>query len=162
MSERKFEQSNDAEYRKGYYDGQHDAFAASELDAYYAGVGFGKREHGDMHMGFNNASERAQFERGIRDKDRHFNAYRAAPLTFWERLFGRKDNAPRIDFTGRKAAKKNRKKAKRAERKTVRAQSRAAKRAAKTANKKRPAGKKRSTGKKRTTSKKRRSGKKRR
>ena len=31
MSERRFEQSNDAEYRKGYYDGQHDAFAAVEL-----------------------------------------------------------------------------------------------------------------------------------
>ena len=149
MSKRNFEKSNDAEYRKGYYDGQHDAFAASELDAYYAGVGFGKREHGDAHIGFNNSKERRQFEEGIRNRNKHFNGYRVKPLTFWEKIFGRKDGAEWVDYTGRKAAKKNRKKAKRAERKTVKAQSRAAKRAAKTANKKRPAGKKRTTSKKR-------------
>ena len=34
------EQDND--YQKGYRDGMQDAFDKSELDAYYAGVGYGK------------------------------------------------------------------------------------------------------------------------
>ena len=120
MSKRNFEKSNDAEYRKGYYDGQHDAFAASELDAYYAGVGFGKREHGDKHMGFNNANERRQFEAGIRNKDNHFNAYRVKPLSFWERIFGRKDSALKIHYTNRKTANRQRKKQRKATRKATR------------------------------------------
>ena len=162
MSERRFEQSNDAEYRKGYYDGQHDAFAASELDAYYAGVGFGKREHGDAHIGFNNSKERRQFEEGIRNRNKHFNGYRVKPLTFWERIFGRKDDAEWVDYTGRRAANKDRKKVKRAARKARRTESRAAKRAAKMENRKRSSVKRKPASKKKRTSKKKRVVKKRR
>ena len=137
MSEHRFEQSNDAEYRKGYYDGQHDAFAASELDAYYAGVGFGKREHGDAHIGFNNSKERRQFEEGIRNRNKHFNGYRVKPLTFWERIFGRKDSSERIDYTGRKAAKRNSKKSRKAVRKATRKANRTFKKQKRTSRKKR-------------------------
>ena len=80
--------SDSADYTKGYSDGMRAAFEESELDAYYAGVGYGKYQSGDKHIGFNNAEERAQFEKGIRKKDDHFNAYRVRKLSFWERLFG--------------------------------------------------------------------------
>ena len=79
---------DDSDYLKGYWDGQQAAFEKSELDAYYAGVGYGKRQSGDKHLGFNNAEERRQFERGIERKDEHFNSYRVSKLSFLERLFG--------------------------------------------------------------------------
>lgn len=118
---RQFSRDNSSDYQKGYYDGQHDAFAASELDAYYAGVGYAKHEHGDKHLGFTNANERRQFEKGMENKDHHFGAYRVKPLSFWERIFGRKDNAPRMDYTTRKQAKKSRKKAKKQQNRANRA-----------------------------------------
>ena len=47
--------SDTSEYYKGYQDGMRQAFEESELDAYYAGVGYGKMAAGDKHIGFNNA-----------------------------------------------------------------------------------------------------------
>lgn len=129
---RQFSRDNSSDYQKGYYDGQHDAFAASELDAYYAGVGFGKREHGDMHLGFTNANERRQFEKGISEKDHHFNAYRVKPLSFWERLFGRKDNAEMADYTTRKQTRRQKRKARKSARKEARTAKRQSKRDRKT------------------------------
>ncbi|MBQ8583285.1 MAG: hypothetical protein IJ488_01570 [Clostridia bacterium] len=90
-------QSDSSDYRKGYSDGMKAAFEESELDAYYAGVGYGKKASGDKHIGFNNDEERQQFEAGMRNKGKHFRAYRAEPPTFLERLFGgksvRRENA---------------------------------------------------------------------
>ena len=47
----------------------------TELDAYFAGVGYGKRIAGDKHLGFNSAEECENFEQGIRNKDKHFKSY---------------------------------------------------------------------------------------
>ena len=80
--------SDSSEYMKGYQDGMNQAFQESELDAYYAGVGYGKKYAGDKHIGFNNDAERRQFEKGMSEKDKHFRAYQAEPISFWERLFG--------------------------------------------------------------------------
>lgn len=77
------EQDND--YQKGYRDGMQDAFDKSELDAYYAGVGYGKMKSKDKHIGFNSDEERREFEKGIADKDEHFKSYRAHK-TLWERF----------------------------------------------------------------------------
>ena len=77
------EQDND--YQQGYRDGMQDAFDKSELDAYYAGVGYGKMKSKDKHIGFNSDEERREFEKGIADKDEHFKSYRAHK-TLWERF----------------------------------------------------------------------------
>lgn len=83
---RKFNRSeDDNEYQKGYRDGMQDAFDKSELDAYYAGVGYGKMKAKDKHIGFNSDEERREFEKGIADKDQHFKSYRAHK-TLWERF----------------------------------------------------------------------------
>ena len=83
---------HDNDYQKGYRDGMQDAFDKSELDAYYAGVGYGKMKAKDKYIGFNSDEERREFEKGIANKDQHFKSYRAR-RSFWERLFGirRKD-----------------------------------------------------------------------
>jgi len=80
----------DSSYHKGFLDGMKSSFEERELDAYYAGVGYGKKLAGEKHLGFNSDEERQQFEAGIRNKGKHFRAYRAEPPTFWERLFGGK------------------------------------------------------------------------
>ena len=112
--------SDSSDYHKGYSDGMKAAFEESELDAYYAGVGYGKSQSKDKHIGFNNAEERRQFEKGMQKKDDHFNAYRVQKRSFWERLFGgqtsrarsiqtqnrKKDTVKRIKRTSR-ARKKN-------------------------------------------------------
>ncbi len=84
--------SHDSDYQKGYLAGLQAAFDESELDAYYTGVGAGKVMNGDKHIGFNSDSERSHFEKGIRDSNKHFKSYRAKPLTWWEKLFGKKAN----------------------------------------------------------------------
>ena len=48
-------------YRQGYEDGARDAFDHSELDAFYTGVGYGKKLAGDKHIGFKNDVERERF-----------------------------------------------------------------------------------------------------
>ena len=89
MKKTRYQRVDDtSDYTKGYLDGQRAAFEESELDAYYAGVGYGKKNAGDKHIGFNNDEERRQFEKGISNKDKHFRAYQAEPLTLWDRLFG--------------------------------------------------------------------------
>lgn len=80
--------SDSSDYHKGYSDGMKAAFEESELDAYYTGVGYGKKQAGDKHIFFNNDEERRQFERGIQRKDEHFRAYRTNPPIWWEKLFG--------------------------------------------------------------------------
>ena len=77
--------SNPGEYQQGYIDGLQAAFDESELDAFYTGVGFGKSQNGDKHIGFNSPSERASFERGMRDSKKHFNAERIKKETSFER-----------------------------------------------------------------------------
>ena len=82
--------SDSSEYQKGYYDGMNDTYANTGIEAYYAGVGYGKKEAGDSHLGFNSDEERRQFEAGIQNKGKHFRAYRAEVPSFFERLFGGK------------------------------------------------------------------------
>ncbi len=79
--------SETSEYHKGYADGIKAAFDESELDAYYTGVGYGKKASGDKHIGFNNDDERRSFEAGVKNNSKHFRAYRAEPPTFFERIF---------------------------------------------------------------------------
>lgn len=87
--------SDDAGYQKGYSDGMKAAFEESELDAYYAGVGYGKKASGDKHIGFNSDKEREQFEAGMKNKSKHFRSYRAEKPSFFERIFfgARKENS---------------------------------------------------------------------
>ena len=82
--------SDTHEYHRGYLDGRRSAYDDAELDAYYAGVGYGKKNVKTKHMGFTSDEERRQFEMGISNSHKHFRAYRAEPLSFWERMFGRK------------------------------------------------------------------------
>ena len=79
--------TSDSDYLKGYYDGMKDTYDSSEFDAYYAGVGFGKMQAKDKHLGFNSNEERQAFERGIENKDKHFKSIRAY-RSFWERFLG--------------------------------------------------------------------------
>ena len=74
--------------------------------AYFVGVGYGKKLAGDKNVGFNSRQELEQFEHGITQKDKHFNSYRAEPLTFWERLFGKKPKKT-IKYKDKKQHNKN-------------------------------------------------------
>ena len=109
-----------SEYQQGYMHGRIDSKEDASLNAYYAGVGYGKREHGDEHLGFVSDKERRQFEEGIKNKDKHFNAYRLKPLSLWERIFGRKDTAKQVSYTSGKTRKKRLKKARKKARKAMR------------------------------------------
>ena len=85
----KFNRSDENnDYQKGYRDGMQDSFDESELDAYYAGVGYGKMEAKDKFIGFNSDRERRAFDRGVINKDQHFNAHQVQPMSFLQRLFG--------------------------------------------------------------------------
>lgn len=103
--------AQDNDYQKGYRDGMQDAFDKSELDAYYAGVGYGKMKSKDKHIGFNSDEERREFEKGIANKDEHFKSYQTR-RSFWQCLFGvgNKDriSAPRKNYP-KKALKKKKK-----------------------------------------------------
>lgn len=105
--------SDSTEYRKGYQDGMKQAFEESELDAYYAGVGYGKMVAGDKHIGFNSAEERRQFELGIAKRDNHFRAYRVKKLSWWEKLFGIKTSRRTDIDTSQKSRKSTYKKVRR-------------------------------------------------
>ena len=105
--------SNDSEYQKGYRAGLQAAFDESELDAYYAGVGAGKVMNGDKHIGFNSESERSHYEKGMRESDKHFKSYRAKPLTFWEKLFGKKpDKRSTIRYKSKKSVNRTKRRLK--------------------------------------------------
>ena len=78
------------DYQKGYLAGMQDAFDKSELDAYYAGVGYGKMQSKDKHIGFNSAQEREQFEKGLANKDKHFKSYKLRK-GFFEKFFGSRE-----------------------------------------------------------------------
>lgn len=96
-----------SDYTKGYQDGMNAAFEGSALDAYYAGVGYGKKVAKDRNVGFNSDEEREQFERGIKNKDKHFKGYRAEKPSFLERLFGVKTSrAEAIDVRGAERRRK--------------------------------------------------------
>ena len=79
------EQSSD--YNKGFVDGMKTSFEESELDAYYTGVGYGKKSAGDKHLGFNIDDERLQFEAGVRNNKKHFRSYRVEKPSLFERIF---------------------------------------------------------------------------
>ena len=103
---RHFIKSDTTEYHKGYADGMKAAFEESELDAFYAGVGYGKKNAKDKHIGFRNDEERRQFEAGMRSSDKHFRAYRAEPKGFFERLLTGKDTPERsIQYNAKSRSK---------------------------------------------------------
>lgn len=79
--------SDTSDYHRGYLDGMNASFESSELDAYYAGVGYGKKMAGDKHLGFNSDEERQEFEKGMKNKNKHFRTYRAEKPSLLERLF---------------------------------------------------------------------------
>lgn len=103
-------------YRQGYEDGAKDAFDHAELDAFYAGVGYGKKLAGDKNIGFKNEVERERFEEGIQAKDKHFNSYRVEPKGFFERIL---DFFSLSNRKKRKAYKKVDKKIKRSKNKSA-------------------------------------------
>lgn len=83
--------SDSADYMRGYADGMKGAFEESELDAYYAGVGYAKKNKGVKNIGFSSPEERASFEHGMSSEAKHFSAPRYEPLTFIERLLGKRE-----------------------------------------------------------------------
>ena len=109
---------------KGYRDGMQQAFDESELDAYYVGVGYGKKTSGDKHIGFNSDKERASFQKGVSRKDHHFVAYRSEPLTWWEKLFGVKPERSYDSRNRRSEARKRVKRTSRARKKNIKKQRR--------------------------------------
>ena len=111
------------DYNTGYADGVRAAIEEQELDAYYAGVGFGKKSAGVTHLGFSNEKEREMFDEGMKKHNKHFTAYRSEPPTLFERLFGRA-----LKFVG---IKKSKKRSEREQRKKQRADSRHARTRAK-------------------------------
>lgn len=104
--------SNVTEYEKGYSDGMKAAFEDSELDAYYTGVGYGKRQSKDKHIGFNSSEERRQFEKGVQNKDAHFKSYEVKEPSFFEKLFGKSSGSLRIVDNSTKKRPKRAKKPK--------------------------------------------------
>lgn len=88
MSKKRYRIRDDSrDYNKGFADGMKASFEESELDAYYTGVGYGKKSAGDKHLGFNSDDERLQFEAGVRNNKKHFRAYRAEKPSLFERIF---------------------------------------------------------------------------
>lgn len=98
---------NSSDYTKGYLAGQKAAFEESELDAYYAGIGYGKKMAKTKHIGFSTPEERRNFENGIKNHDSYFHSYRGEPTVF-EKIFGRKNTQKRIDYSY-KSKKKHKK-----------------------------------------------------
>lgn len=97
--------SDSTDYNKGYLDGQRAAFEESELDAYYAGVGYGKKVAKTKHIGFSNPEERENFEKGIRNHNKHFHSYKAEK-SFFEKLFGRREESTKaISYPSRRKLK---------------------------------------------------------
>ena len=93
------------DYRKGYADGMKAAFEETELDAYYAGVGYGKKVAKTKHIGFSNPEERENFEKGIRNHNKHFHSYKAEK-SFFEKLFGRREESTKaISYPSRRKLK---------------------------------------------------------
>ena len=82
---------NDSEYNKGFIDGMQASFDDSELDAYYAGVGYGKAIAKNKRLGFNSEEERMEFEKGMRNRNNHFHSYRARKPNIFERIFFPRD-----------------------------------------------------------------------
>ncbi len=101
-------QNND--YRRGYQDGINDSLVDSRALAYYAGVGYGKKEAGEKHLGFQDPEHLESFNRGVRNKDKHFISVKKEQ-GFFERLF---------DFKGRRAERNRKRNRKRAKKNKVR------------------------------------------
>ena len=103
---------NNGDYKQGYLDGMNDKIIETGAHAYFAGVGYGKKEAGEKHLGFADHEHLESFNRGVRDKDKHFISVKKE-MGFFEKLFdfkGRKQrrvlkNASRI-HKGRKNRKK--------------------------------------------------------
>ena len=76
-----------SDYSKGFNDGMNASYDKSELDAYYTGVGYGKKSSGDKHLGFNSDKERLQFEAGVRNYKKHYRVYRVEKPSLFERIF---------------------------------------------------------------------------
>ena len=111
-----------SDYTRGYQDGINAAFDSSELDAYYAGVGFGKMAAGDKYLGFRSDEEKDEFEKGILNKDKHFKFYSAQPPSLWERLFGKKIGFGKINYTSKANIRSEKRDKKRAANKAKREQ----------------------------------------
>ena len=47
----------------------------SSSAAFYAGVGYGKAEHGEKHLGFNSDNDRKSFERGTEKHSQYFTTH---------------------------------------------------------------------------------------
>ena len=107
---------NSNEYKRGYLDGMNDKITESGAHAYYAGVGYGKKEAGEKHLGFADHEHLESFNRGVRDKDKHFISVKKE-MGFFEKLF---DFKGRRSARNRKRATKNKKRIKKIHRRNVR------------------------------------------
>ena len=77
--------NNDA-YAEGYQDGVRASLEDTGIHAYFAGVGYGKKSAADRHIGFESHKHLEEFEKGVRQKDKHFIAVKKE-MGFFERLF---------------------------------------------------------------------------
>lgn len=96
---------NSEDYKRGYADGLKGAFDELELDAFYAGVGYGKKANGIKNIGFSSPEEKASFEQGINNSSKHFQAPRYEPLSFFERLLGKGESFHKIKRSRRRRAR---------------------------------------------------------
>lgn len=101
------------DYQEGHQDGRSDSVREKHEAAYFTGVGYGKKQAGDTHIGFSSAGERASFEHGVKNKDKHYQGVKKE-LNFWERLFDSFGRAERkVDRKVKRIDKRNAKKEKR-------------------------------------------------
>ena len=89
------------DYEKGYAAGMKAAFDESELDAYYTGVGYAKCSARDRRIGFNSDEEREEFEKGMKNKDRHFKSHKIKRPSVLSRVFGLSSGSPKIVDSGK-------------------------------------------------------------
>ena len=88
--------SGSTKHMRGYADGTERPVDESGLYAYYAGVGYAKKKNGVKNIGFSSMKEKASFENGMKSESKHFSTARYEPLTFIERLLGKRERVNRV------------------------------------------------------------------
>lgn len=74
-------ESTQAAYYHGVNAGQDD----KDIHAFYVGVGYGKRENGDMQLGFSSPEQKEMFKNGCKSHKNHFTVEKPGK-TEWEKL----------------------------------------------------------------------------
>ena len=114
-TENKFKYKSD-EYNDGYEDGKADV----DNQAFFMGVGYGKKLHGVKHIGFNTKKHKDSFVQGTKAHDKHFLSFstkdkglrRPSLLERLKRLFKGKKKPKRVtvEFKPKKSQRKKKRK----------------------------------------------------